>query len=396
MLESIKVLSFTHYLQGPSAVQALAELGADVTKIESLKGAFERHWSGINSFLNGISVYFMIVDRNQKSLSVDLKTEEGKQIIYKLVREADVLVENFRPGVMEKLGFGYEALREINPALIYCSCSGFGATGPYRTRPGQDLLAQAMSGFMTINGAQKDPPIPVGTAIADQHAARLAALGILVALCQRKTTGKGTYIDNCLLNASLHLQMEPLIYHLNGKQMYPRSRTGIATRIHQAPYGVYKTLDGYLCLSMTASKKLAELFQDDWFLQWDDIDQFDRREEINDVVKNYMGQKTTKEWLERLSALDIWYSEIQEYADVENDPQVRWNKSIMSFEHPVAGTVHILANPVKYNGERLPLRMLPPELGEHTRSILRRLGYTDKKIQQLEQSGVVKCSEPVG
>lgn len=387
----VKVLSFTHYLQGPSAVQALADLGADVIKVESLDGAFERHWSGAESFLNGVSVYFLLVDRNQKSLSINLKSQEGKKIIYKLAEKADVLVENFRPGVMEKLGFGYEVLHKLNPSLIYCSCSGFGSTGPYCTRPGQDLLAQAMSGFTTINGTANDPPMPVGTAIADQHAARLAAMGILAALCEREKTGLGQKVDNCLLNAALNLQMEPMLYALNGDELYPRSPSGIATRVHQAPYGVYATADGFLCLSMSSTEKLAQVFCDPWFLQWDEDDQFSKREEINLRVKKHMCQFSSSHWSLLFEEHGIWYSKINEYSDVEQDPQVHWNQSIFEFEHPVAGKVRLLANPVKYDGKRLELRKMPPRLGEDTQDILISLGYSREEIEELEHSSVVKC-----
>lgn len=191
MLESIKVISFTHYLQGPVAAQTLAYMGADVIKVEAQKGAFERSWSGANSFIEDVSIYFLAVDRNQRSIAVDLKTEEGKKIIYDIVKDADILIENFRPGVMQKLGFGYETLHEINRRLIYCSCSGFGCSGPYEKRPGQDLLAQAMTGILTLNGKRDDPPIPIGLAAADIHAARLAVVGILAALNAREESGEG-------------------------------------------------------------------------------------------------------------------------------------------------------------------------------------------------------------
>src|ERR671921_1637676 len=152
MLNGVKVLSFTHFLQGPSAVQILADLGAEVIKIEPPKGAWERHWSGAEAFLNGESVFFLLSGRNQRSLSVDLRSEEGKGIIWRLVRQADVIVENYRPGAMERLGFGYERVSQERPDLVYCSLSGYGTDGPYRDRAGQDLLSQAMSGLATING----------------------------------------------------------------------------------------------------------------------------------------------------------------------------------------------------------------------------------------------------
>jgi len=390
LLESVKVLSFTHFLQGPMTVQSLADLGADVIKIESLNGAFERHWSGVNSYLNGVSVYFLLVNRNQRSLSIDLKTAEAKEIVYKLVKEADVVVENYRPGVMDRLGFGYEELKKINPSIIYCSCSGFGTTGPYKYRPGQDLLAQAVSGLMTLSGRKSDPPMPAGAAIADQHAARLAAMGILAALYERKETGKGKKVESNLLNAALNLQIEPFSYHLNGFPLYEKSESGIASRLHQAPYGVYKTADDYICLSMTPLEKLAAVFEDETFLQWSNEEQFSEREEINKKVVECMLTNTNEYWIKKFEEHGVWYSVINTYEDVEKNPQVEWNESIFKFEHPVAGNVRLLSNPVRYDGKRLELKKAPPGLGEHTEEILKEIGYGEEDIEQLINKSVVK------
>lgn len=250
MLNGVNVLSFTHFLQGPSAVQILADLGADVIKIEPPKGAWERHWSGAEAFLNGESVFFLLSGRNQRSLSVNLRSEEGKEIIWRLVQQADVIVENYRPGAMERLGFGYEQVSQEKPDIVYCSLSGYGTDGPYRKRAGQDLLSQAMSGLAMVNGRKSDPPTLVGSAVVDQHAAVLGALGVLAALYERRDTGKGKRVDSNLLNAALDLQIEPFVYHLNGS-LYERSETGISSRFHQAPYGIFETTDGYICISLT-------------------------------------------------------------------------------------------------------------------------------------------------
>lgn len=389
MLESIKVLSFTHYLQGPLTAEALAYLGADVIKIESQKGAFERSWSGADSFIGGVSVYFLTVDRNQYSISINLKAEEGKKIIYDLVKTADVVIENFRPGVMERLGFGYDDLKKINPRIIYCSCSGFGISGPYKNRPGQDLLSQAMTGIPTLTGRKDDPPIPLGAASSDQHAARLDTVGILAALVAREETGEGILVEGSLMGAALDLQREPLTYYLNGFELYERSESGIASRFHQAPYGVYQTKDGYLCLSMISLDKLAAVFKDDSFLSYSEHERFSKREEINKKIVNYMLTKTTQEWKDILDANDAWYSVINEYEDVFSDPQVIWNENVEEFEHPQAGTIRVLAHPVKYDGKRLEMRMLPPNLGQHSSEVLKEIGYSDSEISELISNGVI-------
>ena len=215
MLEGVKVLSFTHYLQGPSAAQTLADLGADVIKVESPKGAYERSWSGCNTYPGGISMFFLLANRNQTSVAIDLKRPEGREMILKLVREYDVVIENFRAGVMEKLGLGYEDMKKANPKIIYCSCSGYGSSGPYVKKPGQDLLIQSMSGLAALTGSDPERPSPVGTAIVDQHGAVLAALGVIAAVYDREHTGNGHKVEASLLSSALDLQMESLGYYMN-------------------------------------------------------------------------------------------------------------------------------------------------------------------------------------
>ncbi|HEY9460994.1 MAG TPA: CoA transferase, partial [Paralcaligenes sp.] len=215
MLEGIKVLSFTHFLQGPAAAQMLADVGADVIKIEPPSGAFERNWSGLDAFVEGVSVFFLLGNRNQRSISLNLRDERAKEIVWRLIREADVLIENYRPGVLQKMGFGYEDVHAINPRLVYCSCTGYGSSGPYSKRPGQDLLLQAMSGMTMLSGQADSPPTPFGAAIVDQHAAALGAFGVLAALQARERTGTGALVESNLLNAALDLQTEPLTYYMN-------------------------------------------------------------------------------------------------------------------------------------------------------------------------------------
>jgi len=395
MLQNVKVLSFTHFLQGPSGVQFLADMGADVIKIESPKGAYERHWSGVQAFLNEESIFYLLAGRNQRSLSLDIRTDEGKEIISKMIRDADVIVENFRPGVMERLGFGYEDVLKVNPSIVYASFSGFGSTGPYRDLPGQDLLLQAMSGLATLNGRKSQAPTLVGSAIIDQHAAVLGALGIVGALYERQITGKGKKVESNLLNAALDLQIEPFNYYLNGFDLYERSESGISSRFHQAPYGIFETKNGYICLSLTSTDKLAKVFDDEKFLEWSKNDQFNKREEINARVVQHIKKNTTEYWYELFNATDVWCSLVNDYEQVETNPQVEWNKCIMNFEHPTAGKVRLLSHPIQYNGETLELRKLPPRLGEHTEDILKDLGYDQETIKEYTQKGLIRKVEKI-
>ena len=240
-LTGVKVLSFAQLAQGPAAVQLMADLGADVVKVERPKvGAWERNWAGSNAFVNGESLFFLGFNRNQRSLTADLKDPRGKEIIRRLIVDTDVVFENFRPGVMERLGLGYDDLSAINPHLVYCSSTGFGSEGPYRDVAGQDLVLQAESGLASITGRRQDPPTPTGAPIVDIHAAALLAFGVMAARWARERTGVGQRVESSLLEAALHLQMEPLVDFINGGWLRERTEAGIASTLHGAPYGIYE------------------------------------------------------------------------------------------------------------------------------------------------------------
>jgi crotonobetainyl-CoA:carnitine CoA-transferase CaiB-like acyl-CoA transferase len=389
LLAGVKVVSLTHYLQGPSCVQFLADLGADVVKVERVGGAYERHWSGAESFVADESVFFMLAGRNQRSVELDYRSESGNKVLWQLIEQADVLVENFRPGVLAKRGFSYEDVKERNPGIIYCSLTGYGSSGPAATKPGQDLLVQSLSGLAMLNGVASSPPTPVGTAVVDQHAATLGAMGVVAALFGRTRTGEGTKIDSNLLSAALDLQTEPLNYHLNGTSLYERSESGISSRFHQAPYGVFKTADGWLTLSLCDGATLATAFADQRFAQWTKDDQFAQREEVNSLVAEHMAAKTTAEWEKTFDEVGMWYAQVRDYDEVEADPQVAANESIVEFDLPRAGRVRLLNHPVRYDGAAPELRLLPPDVGEHTSEVLAELGYDDAAIDDLRASGAV-------
>lgn len=393
MLKGIKVLSFTHFMQGPSSVQMLADLGADVIKIERPKGAYERYWSGMDTFKNGVSVFFLLANRNQKSLAIDLRSEEAKELIHKLVKETDVIVENYRPGVMDKLGLGYDKLKEINPRLVYCSCSGYGADGPYVEKPGQDLLLQSLSGLMSLTGRKNDPPTPVGTAVVDQHGAVLAAFGVVSALFHRERTGEGCKVESSLLNAALDLQTESMAYFLNKGELWQRSDTGLASRFHQAPYGVYQTNDGYLTVSNTPVEKLADILQSEALSHYTSGDQMSKRDEIDKIFSEIMRTRTTAEWEQFFTAHDVWYAPVNDYKAVANDPQVKWNDMIFTAKHPDAGEIKLVNHPLRYNGKAPTQRLHQPSVGEHSAQILKEHGYTEEAIQKMIQKGIIVSNE---
>jgi crotonobetainyl-CoA:carnitine CoA-transferase CaiB-like acyl-CoA transferase len=393
MLEGIKVLSFTHFLQGPAAVQMLADVGADVIKIEPPGGAFERGWSGADAFLEGVSVFFLLGNRNQRSLSLDLREEAAREIVWKLIREADVLIENYRPGVLDRMGFGWDKVHEINPRLVYCSCTGYGSSGPYLTRPGQDLLLQAMSGMTTLSGSADAPPTPFGSAIVDQHAAVLASFGVVAALQARERTGTGTRVESNLLNAALDLQIEPFTYYMNNGPLWQRTDPPTGSRFHPAPYGVYRTQDGWIAISLTPTHKLATA------LDCPALDAFQhprdnvlRRDEVNRLVHDALKTRSTEAWMRTFEQHDIWFAPVNDYEQVEADPQVAHNQMIMQFEHDEAGPVRLLAHPVRYDGAAPALRMHPPRQGQHTREVLAELGLLPDQIDDLIDRGIALTS----
>ena len=384
VLSGVRVLSFTQFLLGPAGVQFLADMGADVIKIEPPGGTlWERHWSGGNLFLNGVSAFFLLAHRNQRSLTLDLKKPEGLAVARKLVESADVLVQNFRPGVMERLGLGWDAVSKINPRLIYASASGYGEASPYRDRPGQDLLMQAFSGLASISGRAGEPPAPVGTAVIDQHGAALLAMGVLAALLERARTGKGLQVEISMLKAALDLQIEVASYHLNGARL-EKSPTGLASMFHPAPYGVYPTRDGHIVLSMSPLASLARALplpalEPYAAVTWN----FEAREAVARLLEPVTRERTTAEWLERLVPQGIWAAPINTYDETFADPAVVAADAVEEMQHPVAGPVKLLRFPLELSTGRAEMLRPPPMPGEHADEILRECGYSEEEIERL-------------
>jgi crotonobetainyl-CoA:carnitine CoA-transferase CaiB-like acyl-CoA transferase len=243
LLAGVRILAFTQFLLGPAACQYLADMGADVVKIEPPgRGAWERSWAGADTFINGVSAFFLLANRNVRGVTLNLKSAKGLEVARRMIETADVMVENFRPGVMDRLGLGYEAARKINPRIIYASASGYGSEGPYSHLPGQDLLIQAISGLGANTGTASQGPTPAAAAVVDQHGGSLLAMGILGALVGRGRTGEGQRVELVMMQAALDLQTEPVVYHLNGAHLErpaapqprrPGAVRGSGARVHQ-------------------------------------------------------------------------------------------------------------------------------------------------------------------
>ena len=393
MLETMRVVSFCHYLQGPAASQYLADMGADVIKVEPPKGAFERHWAGAKAFVGDdrVSAFFLCANRNKRSFAVDLKRPEAREIVHRLIEGADVVLENFRVGVMDRLGFGYEEVRKRKPDIIYASGTGFGGSGPMVHRPGQDLIIQALSGLVAATGTP-ERPTPVGCAAADQHGAALLAMGIVAAYVKRLQTGRGTRIDGSLLNAGIDLQTEPLtLYFSKGADSSAFARDPhLGTWFHEAPYGVYRLADGrFVALSMNDAGRLAAALGSAQLERLRDVDRYDERDLYARTVAEELAGRTFEDLAPALDAHGIWYAPVQSYDELRDDPQVRHNRVFREIEVGGGARAVLVNHPLRYDGEVPGLRRMPLRIGQDTREVLAALGYAEAEIDALIEDNIV-------
>lgn len=389
-LAGVRIVGFTQFLLGPAAVQYLSDLGAEVYKIEPLDGAFERRWTGSRLRIGELSGIFGQANRNVRSVAVDLKDERGRDAVKRLLRTADVLVENYRPGVMDRLGLGPDEVRALNPGIVYASASGFDPDGPYRDLPGQDLLIQAASGLMSLTGRAGGPPVPTGTPIVDQHSATLLAMGILAALVRRNTTGEGAHVHISMLRAALDLQTEPLTHVLNGQGL-SRPDSGIGSAFHDAPYGVYRTAEGYLALSIAPLERLRaalrDLGHDPGPLPQDAS--FSARDEIWERLSKILVHRSAREWETELRERDIWCARVNATEEVFASGAIDPESATVSFDLSGGAQARFLAHPLRFDGIVPQIASAPPSLGEHTITALSEAGMSDDELETLLRDGVI-------
>lgn len=391
ILSGIRVLDCSIAMAGPFAAQRMGDMGADVVKVEPTSGEWQRHASAGGANGNKINVSFLSLNRNKRSLAVDLKAPEGKALLLELVKKADVFLQNYRPGVAERLGVDYATLSAINPRLIYVSMSGYGEDGPYRNYPGQDLLLQGMSGAMMSTGAEGAPPSAAGQYLVDAVTAYSAFEGALAALFHRERTGEGQLVQVNMLDAITTIQMQELSVFTVGDKPQARSAEPHAHSYIRAPYGVFATRDGYITVAMASLKKLGELFDDSFFEGLDDErDSWALRDQIFAKVKGHLPARTSAEWLEDMRARDIWAGPVYGYADLVEDPQIKHNGTFVEYDHPTEGRVKAPGFPIRFSKTPSTVERGAPLVGEHSRELLREAGLDDAAIEALIESGVVR------
>lgn len=388
-LSHITILDFSHLLQGPFATQLLADMGANVIKIERPgKGDLFRSLTFRNTWLGGESPNFLAWNRNKRSLALNLKSPEAREAIMKLAETADVVVQNFRPGVMARLGYGYDDFRSVNPRIVYCSGSGYGEDGPYATRPGQDMLVQGLTGIMAATGQADHPPTPVGAGFSDQVGAMNMVYGILSALLWRERSGEGQEVKVNLLAGMLAHQNQEMVMAMNTGADFERPNSGIGHPGMDAPFGTYPATDGWVTIAMSPYATLVSVLGNDDLLRFDDTKTlFDQRDDVWRAVAAETGKWTTAALIEALLAADIWCGEVKSHLDAAADPQVAHLGLVTSYEHPRAGTVKVIGPAVGMSATPPAISRPAPLVGEHTREVLAGAGYTETDINGLIAAG---------
>jgi crotonobetainyl-CoA:carnitine CoA-transferase CaiB-like acyl-CoA transferase len=394
-LDGIRVLDLSRFIFGPFCTQMLADMGAEVIKIEPIGTGDPARKAGIVS-VNGVSASFLARNRNKRSLCLDLRKPAGQEIALRLVDRCDVLIHNFRPDVMPRLGLDPKRMRERNPRLIYCSLSGYGQTGPRADWPGQDLLVQAISGIISTTGWDDGPPVTVGTYMADVAGALTAAYGVLTALYARSQYGIGQEMEVSLLDAMIAFQSMETTSFLNSN--IPTRKSGSGHWLLPQPYGVYHTLDKDLALNAHSNDWWGRLCRAPEFAHLSaDMrlatpeGRLEHREELTNTLQAIFRTKTRDAWLAYLGEYDVLCAPVYDYGELFADPQVHHNEMVLEQEHPRAGRVKVMGIPVKLSETPGEIGPAAPELGEHTEEILRWLGYDAAAIERLRQETVLSA-----
>ncbi len=387
-LEGIRILDFTQMMLGPLCTQMLADLGADVIKVERPRtGDWIRSMPMLGGLVGGDSAAFHSFNRNKRSLAIDLKSKAGREALLKIATHCDVVAENFRTGVMDRLGLGYEDFRAVNPKIIYASGSGWGAGSSLARQgwPGQDLLVQAMSGIMFNTGRAKDPPTPCGTPVADYAASQSLAIGILSAIVARDRHGVGQKVETNLFSSLLLAMAQENFAVLNQGADLERSEAGIASCWNDAPYGAYQTSDGWIAIAMCPLDKLGSLIGAE---NLGVLDAWTERETARRAIAERISTRTTADWMQVFKEADVWAAPIRRSREVMEELVSEDSERLVILDHPKAGRIRAIGSPIVLSGTpAVPVRAAPL-VGEHNREVLE--AHLDpEEIEALEDEGAI-------
>jgi crotonobetainyl-CoA:carnitine CoA-transferase CaiB-like acyl-CoA transferase len=394
-LEGVKVVELAQIMAGPTCGMLLADMGADVIKVEKLPGGDDTR-SYSEPQIRGESAAFMILNRNKRGIAVNLKTPGGLEVVKRLLADADVVTENYRKGTLEKLGLGYDVLQALNPRLVYCAISGYGRTGPYADKGGFDLIAQGFAGLMSVTGEPGGPPVKSGTPVADINAGIFAALGIVSALLARARTGRGQMVETSLMEAGIQqTYWQAAIYFATGVNPGPSGSAHILT----APYQAFPTADGWINLGganqsnwerIVKAIGMPELGADARFKT--NTDRMRNLAALTPLLADALKKKPSAHWIAEFEAAGVPVGPVNRIGDMLADPQVKARDMVVETEHPKAGRVKAIGHPIKFTGTPGEMKRPAPLLGEHTREVLGGLGYSAAEIEGLAREGAVHCA----
>ena len=397
-LAGVRVLELAQIMAGPTCGMLLADMGADVIKVEKLPGGDDARGYR-EPRVNGVSAPFLMLNRNKRGIAIDLKRPEGRDVLLRMVRDADVVTENYRRGTLEKLGLGYDVLARINPGLIYCAVSGFGREGPWRDKAGFDLIAQGFAGLMSITGEPGGPPVKTGNSVADINAGILAAVGILAAFVHKLRTGKGQVVDTSLMEAALQqTYWHAAAYFATGKSP---GATGSA-HILTAPYQAFRTADGWINIggaNQANWERIADVMgHPEWRTDGRFADNSSRManlEALVDAMNAVLAQRTTDDWLAAFDAAGVPAGPVHSVGEALSHPQTHARDMVVELDHAQAGRTRALGCPIHFSATPTRIDRAAPVLGEHTREVLREFGYRDEEIDALAARGVIASPDAV-
>lgn len=392
-LTGIRVLELAQIMAGPTCGMMLADMGADVIKVEKIPAGDDSRGYR-EPRINGVSAPFLVLNRNKRGLALDLKNPKGQEVLKRLVSQSDVLTENYRLGTMEKLGIGYEVLKEINPGLIYAAVSGYGKTGPLSDKPGFDLIAQGFSGLMSITGHPGGPPAKTGNSVADINAGILACVGILAALIHKMKTGQGQLVETSLMEAAMQqTYWQAAMFFATGVSPGPLGSAHPLT----APYQAFKTKDGFINIGGANQPNWERIADTLGHPEWKTDPRFannsvriQHQALLASEIENVLAHDTTASWMAQLDAAGVPAGPVNTIEQAFTHPQAVAREMVVETNHPIAGRIKSVGHPIKFQDLPRPEPLPAPELGEHSEEVLREFGFEKKEIVALRTEGVVR------